>query len=145
MKTELIYTLTETFEAHAQQTEGGIEYWLARDLKHLFCYTEWRNFIAVISKAKTACDVSGHAPQDHFVDVNKMISMPKDAEKEAMKYLTDRGLTADTIKQWQIGFAPIEFHFLHHALLRQWENRITIRIFVATDKAPLCLAAEHDL
>lgn len=39
--------------------------------------------------------------------------------KEAMKYLTDRGLTADTVKQWQIGFAPDEFHFLHHALLKK--------------------------
>ncbi len=26
MKTELIHTLTNTFEAHAQQTEGGIEF-----------------------------------------------------------------------------------------------------------------------
>ncbi|OGT31534.1 MAG: DNA damage-inducible protein D [Gammaproteobacteria bacterium RBG_16_51_14] len=90
MKTELIYTLTETFEAHAQQTEGGIEYWLARDLQHLLGYTEWRNFTAVISKAKTACEVSGHAPQDHFVDVNKTITMPKGAEKEVPDLMLTR-------------------------------------------------------
>jgi DNA-damage-inducible protein D len=82
MKTELIHTLTDTFEANAQQTEGGVEYWLARDLQHLLGYTEWRNFTAVISKAQTACEVSGHAPGDHFVDVNKTIIMPKGAEKE---------------------------------------------------------------
>ena len=35
MKTEIVQTLTSTFEAHAQQTEGGVEYWLARDLQHL--------------------------------------------------------------------------------------------------------------
>ena len=29
MKAELIQSLTSTFEGHAQQTEGGIEYWLA--------------------------------------------------------------------------------------------------------------------
>ncbi len=82
MKSELIHTLTSRFEAHAQQTGGGIEYWLARDLQYLLGYTEWRNFNStVISKAKTACEVSGHAVSDHFVDVNKTIAMPKGAEK----------------------------------------------------------------
>ncbi len=82
MKTEIIQTLTTTFEAHAQQTESGIEYWLARDLQHLLGYDEWRNYVAVIAKAKTACEVSGHSIRDHFVDVNKTIQMPKSAEKE---------------------------------------------------------------
>ena len=82
MKTELVQTLTTTFEASAQQTEGGIEYWLARDLQHLLGYDEWRNFTAVIIKARTACEVSGHPVRDHFVDVNKTIQMPKSAEKE---------------------------------------------------------------
>jgi len=82
MKTELIQSLTSTFEAHAQQTEGGTEYWLARDLQYLLGYAEWRNFNStVISKAKTACELSGHAVSDHFVDVNKTIAMPKGAEK----------------------------------------------------------------
>jgi len=35
MKSELIRSLTRDFEAHVQQTEGGIEYWLARDLQYL--------------------------------------------------------------------------------------------------------------
>ncbi|MEA3361908.1 MAG: DNA damage-inducible protein D, partial [Thermodesulfobacteriota bacterium] len=35
MKTDLIHNLTETFEVHAQETEGGIEFWLARDLQYL--------------------------------------------------------------------------------------------------------------
>ena len=75
MKTDLIYELTGTFEAHAQQTENGIEFWLARDLQHLLGYTEWRNFTAVISKAKTACEVSDQSITDHFVDVNKMVDL----------------------------------------------------------------------
>lgn len=82
MKTELIHTLTSTFEAHAQQAEGGTEFWLARDLQYLLGYAEWRNFNSTaISKAKTACELSGHAVSDHFVDVNKTIAMPKGAEK----------------------------------------------------------------
>jgi hypothetical protein len=62
MNSDTIQALTATFEANAQQTETGVEYWLARDLQHLLGYDEWRNFTTVIAKAKTACDVSGHRP-----------------------------------------------------------------------------------
>ena len=82
MNTELIQTLTSTFEASAQQTEGGVEYWLARDLQHLLGYDEWRNFNTPISKAKTACEVSGHAIKDHFVDVNKMVDLGSGSQRE---------------------------------------------------------------
>lgn len=37
--------------------------------------------------------------------------------KEALDYLTHRGLTQKTIEQWQIGFAPDDFHALERALL----------------------------
>ncbi|MFZ3208579.1 MAG: hypothetical protein WA140_07065 [Geobacteraceae bacterium] len=40
METGLIHSLTDNFEAHAQQTEGGVEFWLARDLQHLLGYSE---------------------------------------------------------------------------------------------------------
>ncbi len=33
MENDLIYTMTATFEGHAQTTENGVEYWLARDLQ----------------------------------------------------------------------------------------------------------------
>lgn len=82
MKTEIIQTLTSTFEAHAQQTEDGIEYWLARDLQHLLEYTQWRNFLNVINKAKTACEVSGNAVSDHFADVSKMVGIGSDTQRE---------------------------------------------------------------
>ncbi len=83
MKTELIHNLTETFEGHAQQTEGGIEYWLARDLQHLLGYGEWRNFnTTAISKAKTACEVSGHPASDHFVGVTKMVDLGSGSQRE---------------------------------------------------------------
>ena len=90
MKTEVIHTLTETFEAHAQQTENGVEYWLARDLQHLLGYSEWRNFSAVISKAKTACEVSGHPVSDHFVDVNKMVDPGSGSQREVDNIMLTR-------------------------------------------------------
>jgi DNA-damage-inducible protein D len=75
MKTDLIHSLTNDFESFAQKTETSIEFWLARDLQHLLGYAEWRNFTLVITKAKTACEISGHAVPDHFVDVNKMVEL----------------------------------------------------------------------
>lgn len=82
MKKELIHSLTNDFESYAQNTITGVEFWLARDLQHLLGYTEWRNFLLVINKAKTACEVSNHSISDHFVDVNKTIQMPKGASKD---------------------------------------------------------------
>ena len=82
MQSDAINTLTVTFEAHAQKTENGIEYWLARDLQHLLGYSEWRNFTAVVNKAKTACDVSGHGISDHFVSVTKMVELGSGSQRQ---------------------------------------------------------------
>ena len=82
MNTETIQALTETFEGHAQQTDSGVEYWLARDLQYLLGYTEWRNFTAVITKAKTASEVSGQTISDHFVDINKMVELGSGSQRE---------------------------------------------------------------
>lgn len=82
MESNKIQAMTETFEGHAQQTEGGVEYWLARDLQVLLGYTEWRNFMKTIEKAETACDVSGHQVSNHFVDVNKMVELGSGSQRE---------------------------------------------------------------
>ena len=82
MKPEMIETLTDTFEGHAQKTEDGVEFWLARDLQHLLGYAEWRNFSTVVSKAKTACEVSENAVQNHFVDVTKMVEIGSGSRRE---------------------------------------------------------------
>lgn len=82
MKHETVVELTGNFEAHAQTTEDGVEYWLARDLQHLLGYSEWRNFSAVLSKARTACEVSGNGIGDHFVDVTKMVSIGSGTNRE---------------------------------------------------------------
>lgn len=91
MDTNQVQQLTATFEGHAQQTETGVEYWLARDLQQLLGYAEWRNFSqTAISKAKTACEISGHAVSDHFVDVNKMVSLGSGAEREVEDVMLTR-------------------------------------------------------
>ena len=86
MNPETVQTLTSTFEASAQQTEGGVEYWLTRDLQQLLGYDEWRNFGAVITKSKTACDMSGHSVLNHFVDVNNTIKHFPPAKQKMKKW-----------------------------------------------------------
>ena len=82
MKTELVHTLTNTFEAHAQRADNGVEFWLARDIQYLLGYAQWRNFVAVINKAKTACEVSSHPVTDHFADVSKMVDLGSGSQRE---------------------------------------------------------------
>ncbi len=77
-----IIQMTDSFEAHAQETENGVEYWLARDLQHLLSYAEWRNFLNIVSKAKTACEMSGHEISDHFVDITKMVELGSGSRRE---------------------------------------------------------------
>ena len=90
METQQIQTLTATFEEHAQRMEDGVEYWLARDLQHLLGYSKWDNFLSVISKAKTACEVSGHTIADHFADVGKMVEIGSGAPREIDDVLLTR-------------------------------------------------------
>jgi DNA-damage-inducible protein D len=82
VKKETIQQLTVSFEGHAQQTETGVEYWLARDLQVLLGYAKWDNFLNVITKAKTACEVSGHDVRDHFADVGKMVELGSGSRRE---------------------------------------------------------------
>lgn len=82
MKKDTVYKLTENFEDFLHKTEDGIEFWLARDLQHLLGYGKWDNFQNVISKAKTACEISGQDIADHFADVGKMVDIGSGAQKE---------------------------------------------------------------
>ena len=82
MEQNQIKQLTLTFEGHAQQTETGVEYWLARDLQHLLGYNKWENFQTVIAKAKTSCEVSGHTVENHFPDVRKMVEIGSGTQRE---------------------------------------------------------------
>jgi len=90
MEKEIISSLTDSFESFAHKTEDGVEYWLARDLQHLLGYGKWDNFKNVISKAKTACELSGFDITDHFADVGKMVEIGSGATKEVEDIMLTR-------------------------------------------------------
>jgi len=66
------------------------EYWMARDIQIVLGYAEWRNFEAVIEKAKVACDGSGVESKYHFVGTNKVIVAGKGAEVQRADYYLTR-------------------------------------------------------
>lgn len=76
MEKAIIVKLHKDFEQSVYKEENtGMEFWLARELQNLLDYDEWRNFLKVIDKAKTACLNSGQNISDHFVDANKMVEL----------------------------------------------------------------------
>jgi len=81
MKKELIDELFIKFE-NACNIYKGVECWSSRELQGIFNYSEWRNFLKVIEKAKNACINSGAALSDHFVEINKMIDLGKGGQRE---------------------------------------------------------------
>lgn len=81
MEKDTIIKLNKRFEEYAYE-QDGVEYWLARELQELLGYSEWRNFLNAINKAKESCETTGEAVSDHFVDINKMIELGKGGKRE---------------------------------------------------------------
>lgn len=82
MKKELIVELFKKFE-DACYLFNNLECWSARELQEILGYTEWRNFLKVVDKAKKACENTGIAVADHFVEVNKMIGLSSERQVAA--------------------------------------------------------------
>ena len=80
MKKDTIEKLNKRFEEYAYE-QNGTEYWMARELQELLEYSEWRNFLNAINKAKDSCNTTGEGVLDHFVDVNKMVKIGSGAER----------------------------------------------------------------
>jgi DNA-damage-inducible protein D len=80
MKKDTIEKLNKRFEEYAYE-QNGTEYWMARELQELLEYSEWRNFLNAINKAKDSCNTTGEGVLDHFVVVNKMVKIGSGAER----------------------------------------------------------------
>ena len=90
MKSTIIQSLTDNFESHAKKTENAVEFWLARDLQQLLGYEKWDNFKNIISKAKTACELSDSQIADHFADVGKMVTLGSGSQRKVEDIMLTR-------------------------------------------------------
>jgi len=74
-----IEALVQMFADAAKEDDEGVEFWTAREVARLLDYSDYRNFLNIVEKAKDACLTSGHSVRDHFVDVTDMIEIGKGA------------------------------------------------------------------
>lgn len=81
MEKATIVKLNKSFEESAYE-QDGVEYWLARELQELLGYSDWRNFLNAVDKARESCKTTGEAVLDHFVDVTKMVKIGSGAERK---------------------------------------------------------------
>jgi DNA-damage-inducible protein D len=89
MQREIITHLHKSFEEVAH-TENNATYGFARDIQHLLEYTEWRNFLLIIEKAKIACQGASQQIENHFVDVNKMVDIGSRTSREIKDIMLTR-------------------------------------------------------
>ena len=89
MEKSSIVKLNTLFEDYVYEKDG-IEYWLARELQELLEYSQWRNFVNVIDKAKVSCKNSDNEIPDHFADVSKMIDLGSGAKREVEDIMLTR-------------------------------------------------------
>lgn len=81
---------TNSFENARKINTTGNEYWSARELQHLLDYSSWQKFMAVITKAQTACIHSGYAVADHFNRTVKMVVIGSGAQRQQEDYHLSR-------------------------------------------------------
>ena len=78
------------FERIKRTNDAGAEYWSSRDFAGVLGYGDYRNFEAVIEKAKLSCFNSGRRIEDHFVDITEMVPIGSGAERPVRTILLSR-------------------------------------------------------
>lgn len=80
----------QTFENIKQLGSDGTEFWMARQFGKILNYSEFRNFLPVIEKAKKACTNSGQPVENHFVEMHEMVLIGSGAERKMESYALSR-------------------------------------------------------
>ena len=78
------------FERIRRVNPAGNEFWSSRDFARVLGYTDYRNFEAVIEKARTACFNSGQRVEDHFVDITDMVDIGSGAQRSIKTVMMSR-------------------------------------------------------
>lgn len=81
---------TSPFEQIRRVNPAGNEFRSSRDFARVLAYTDYRNFEAVIEKARTACFNSGQRVEDHFVEITEMIEIGKRGQRPIKTVMLSR-------------------------------------------------------
>ena len=81
---------TKLFEDIKHIGEFGNEYWLARELKNVLGYNQWRSINDLIERAKVACKESKYNVDDHFALYRKMVGIGFKTQRKVIDYKLSR-------------------------------------------------------
>jgi DNA-damage-inducible protein D len=78
------------FEQIRRTNAAGNEFWSSRDFARVLGYVNYRHFLAVIEKARTACFNSGQRVEDHFVGIDEMVEIGSNAQRPVQTVMMSR-------------------------------------------------------
>ena len=90
MDTLIINVMSKDFNNSVYISDDGIEFWYARDLQKILGYAKWDKFLSVVNKAIESCETTGFNASDHFLQVGKIISLGKGAERKIKDFMLTR-------------------------------------------------------
>ena len=62
--------------------QNGNLFWIGREIMEILDYKDWRDFTALVERAKEACEKSGNFSGDHFVPYPEKVSVGSGAYRE---------------------------------------------------------------
>ena len=68
----------------------GREYWSARELMFTLEYSDWENFLKVITEAKKSSKMAANNPNDHFLEIEKMVKIGFGANRKISDFLLSK-------------------------------------------------------
>ena len=71
----------ERLEAIKRVTQGGVDFWRAREMAEILQYVDWRNFRNVIDRAQSACGGIEEPISHHFVETTAEVKLGSGAKK----------------------------------------------------------------
>jgi DNA-damage-inducible protein D len=77
-------------EAVKRRAKSGMDYWLARDINELLGYPTWREFKAVIERAKNAMAANGVDPSHQIVVTHKLMEVAGGARLQGEDFFLSR-------------------------------------------------------
>lgn len=80
----------QRLEAIRRTTEGGVEFWRARELYSVLGYESWGKFEPVISRASEALTHNGEDPSHHIARTGKMVQLGSGAQRATLDYFLTR-------------------------------------------------------